>query len=214
MKRTRATQAKMCLITLLPKDIIKYTVGFLNHDDKWSLNQTCKPLRKYVPHKCVPPFSQKISYCHRDRDLERLKNGELALSKRLILDGMPLDSELLNLIRNYCPKLKYLFIKYSCKCDDVLMLNFENLTCVEISIKINMFDMDCTLSICNLSLAVESFTAHISGIDPVTFKTIPAEYKRIPREYKRIPREYKRIPRKYKRIIDLNINNLENLKSL
>jgi hypothetical protein len=179
-------------IISLPEDIIKYMAGFLNHDDAWSLNQTCKSLRKYVLHKCVPPYTQKISYFHRDRDCERLENGELALSKRLILDEMPLDSELINLIRDYCPKLKYLFIKYSCKCD-VLTLNFENFPCVGISIKINMLGMDCKVSICNLSSTVENFTAHISGIDPVTFKTIPGEYRRR---------------------IDLNIDNLENLKSL
>jgi hypothetical protein len=94
---------------------------------------------------------------HRDR--ERLKNKELILSEseELILDEVPLDSELINLIRDYCPKLKYLFIKYSCECDDVLMLDFENLPCVGISIKINMLDMDCSLSICNLSSTVEKF---------------------------------------------------------
>jgi hypothetical protein len=170
MKRTRDT---MRWITLLPKDIIKCIIGFLNHDDSRSLNQTCKPLRKYILHKCVSPYTQKISYCR--RDCERLKNGDPALSKRLILDEIPLDSELLNLIRDCCPKLKYLFIKYSYKCD-VLMLNFENLPCVEISIKINMLDS-----------VVENFTVYISEF------LIPVEYKRT---------------------INLNMNNLENLKSL
>jgi hypothetical protein len=183
-------QNTTCGIPSLSLDVIKYMVGFLNHDDALSLNQTCKSLRKCIPHKCAPPYTQNINYFH--RDCEKLKNGELALSERLILDEMPLDSELLNLIRDYCPKLKYLFIKYSCE-RDVLMLDFENLPCVGISIKINMFDMDCSLSICNLSSTVESFTAHISGIDPVTLKTIPG---------------------KYERRIYLNINNLENLKSL
>jgi hypothetical protein len=122
------------------RDVIKHIAGFLNHDNKRSLNQTCKSLRKYVPHKCVPPYTQKISYCHRARARERLKNCKPALSKRLILDEMPLDSELINLIRDCCPKLKYLFIKYSCKCD-VSNLNFENLPCVGISIEINMLGM-------------------------------------------------------------------------
>jgi hypothetical protein len=123
---------------------------------------------------------------HRDR--ERLKNKELILweSEGLILDEMPLDSELINLIRDYCPKLKYLFIKYSCKCD-VLMLDFENLPCVGIYIKIDMLGRNCSLSIRNLSSTVESFTAHISGIA---------------------------IPGKYARAIVLNINNLKNLKFL
>jgi hypothetical protein len=197
MKRTRdITQGTMCWITSLPEDMIQRIVNFLGYCDTRSLNQTCKLLNQcilyeHLPHKCVPPSIQKISHCD---DLERLKNGELIRSESegLILDEMPLDSELINLIRDYCPKLKYLFIKYSCKCD-VLMLDFENLPCVGISIKINMFDMDCSLSICNLSSTVESFTAHISGIDPVTLKTIPG---------------------KYERRIYLNINNLENLKSL
>jgi hypothetical protein len=183
----------MCWITSLPENIIKRIVSFLNHDDARSLNQTCKPLCKYVLHKDVlhkdvPPSTQVIDV----NDPNKLKNRDLALSEVLILDEIPPDSELFNLIRDCCPKLKYLFIKYSCE-RDVLMLNFENLLCVEISIKINMFRMNCKLSIWNLPSTVESFTAHISGIDPVTFKTIPVGYKRT---------------------IDLNISNLENLKSL
>jgi hypothetical protein len=177
-------------ITSLPEDIIKYMAGFLNHDDARSLNQTCKSLRKHIPHKCLHPSTQVIS--HRDR--ERLKNKELILSKSegLILDEMPLDSELINLIRDCCPKLKYLFIKYCRKCD-VIMLNFENFPCVGIYININMLDMDCELSISNLSPAVESFTAHISGIDPKTFKIIPGVNQKT---------------------ISLTIDDLKNLKSL
>jgi hypothetical protein len=167
-------QNTTCGIPSLSLDVIKYMVGFLNHDDALSLNQTCKSLRKCIPHKCAPPYTQNINYFH--RDCEKLKNGELALSERLILDEMPLDSELLNLIRDYCPKLKYLFIKYSCE-RDVLMLDFENLPCVGISIKINILKENCLLSICNLSSTVKSFTADISSIDPETPKTILGEYK-------------------------------------
>jgi hypothetical protein len=173
------------LITSLPKDMIQHIVDFLGYCNARSLNQTCKLL-----HQCVPPYTQKISDCHRDR--ERLKNKELILSKRLILDEMPLDYELINLIRDCCPKLKYPFIKYSCKYD-VLTLNFENLTCVGISIKINMLCRGCSLSICHLSSTVENFTMHIFRIDPVTFKTITSVNQRS---------------------MHLNINNMENLKSL
>jgi hypothetical protein len=173
------------LITSLPKDMIQHIVDFLGYCNARSLNQTCKLL-----HQCVPPYTQKISDCHRDR--ERLKNKELILSKRLILDEMPLDSELFNLIRDCCPKLKYIFIKYSCKCD-VLTLNFENLPCVGIYIKINMLDKNCSLSISNLSSTVENFTMHIFRIDPVTFKTTTSVNQRP---------------------IYLHINNLENHKSL
>jgi hypothetical protein len=137
-------------------------------------------LRKYDPYKCVLPYTQKISYCHRDRDRdrERLKNDELVLSEGFILYEIPLDFKLwINLIKRYCLKLKYLFIKYSCKCA-VLTLNFEKLSSVRMSMKINMLGMDCLLSICDLSSTVENFTAHIFRIDPVTFKAIPDEYKR------------------------------------
>jgi hypothetical protein len=192
MKPTQDTTGQIVQPQLYPqglRDIIKHITGFLNHDDARSLNQTCKPLSKYVLHKCFPPYTQKISDCHRYR--ERLKNKELILSKRLILDEMPLDSELFNLIRD-CTKLKYIFIKYSCKCD-VLTLNFENLPCVGIYIKINMLDKNCSLSISNLSSTVENFTMHIFRIDPVTFKTTTSVNQRP---------------------IYLHINNLENHKSL
>jgi hypothetical protein len=191
MKRTRdITQGTMCWITSLPEDMIQRIVNFLGYCDTRSLNQTCKLLNQcilyeHLPHKCVPPSIQKISHCD---DLERLKNGELIRSESegLILDEMPLDSELINLIRDYCPKLKYLFIKYSCEFDNST-LDLNGHPGVRISMKINMLGTNCTLSICNLSSTVENFTAHISGI------AIPGEYKRT---------------------IDLNINNLENLKSL
>jgi hypothetical protein len=182
------TQNTTCGITSLSLDVIKYMVGFLNHDDARSLNQTCKSLRKDVPHKCLPPSIQVINV----GDLDKLKNKEPILSEGLILYEMPLDSELLNLIRDCCPKLKYLFIKYSCR-RNALTLNFENLPCVGISIKINMLCRGCSLSISNLSSTVESFTMHIFKIDPVTFKTI---------------KTVNQSP------ICLVINNLENLKSL
>jgi hypothetical protein len=187
---TQDTQDTMYLITLLPLDIFKYMTGFLNHHDARSLDQTCKSLHKYVPHKCLPPFTRAIS--HRDR--ERLKNKELILSKSegLILDDMYLDSELINLIRDCCPKLKYLFIKYSCKCD-ALTLNFQSLPCVGISIKINILAINCSLSIDNLSSTVENFTAYIFRTDPITFKPTTSVNQRP---------------------INLVINNLENLKSL
>jgi hypothetical protein len=169
-------------------DIIKRIVDFLNHDDALSLNQTCKTLRKHVPHKCLPSSIQVINV----DDLNKLKNRRLELSEVLMLNKIPLNSELIDLIRDYCPKLKYLFIKYNCE-HDVLKLDFENLPCVGIFIKISMLYMDSRLSICNLSSTVENFTAHISEIDPVTFKIIPGEYEGT---------------------INLNITNLENLKSL
>jgi hypothetical protein len=165
-----------CYITLLHKDIIKCIVNFLNYGDALSLNQACKSLHEDVPHKYLPPSTQVISYC--DHDLKRLKNKEpiLSESEGLIVDEVPLDYELINLIRNCCPKLKYLFIKYSCERND-LTLNLSELPCVGISIKINMLYMNCLLSICNLSSTVESFTAHISRIDPETSKTILGEYE-------------------------------------
>jgi hypothetical protein len=155
-------------------DVIKRIVNLLSHRDTRSLNQTCQLLRKHVPHKCVPPSTEEISGC--DCDLEKLQTGKLELSEGLILKEVPLDFELPNLIQCYCPKLKYLFIKYSCE-RDVLMLDFENLPCVGISIKINILKENCLLSICNLSSTVKSFTADISSIDPETPKTILGEYK-------------------------------------
>jgi hypothetical protein len=155
-------------------DVIKRIVNLLSHRDTRSLNQTCQLLRKHVPHKCVPPSTEEISGC--DCDLEKLQTGKLELSEGLILKEVPLDFELPNLIQCYCPKLKYLFIKYSCKCD-VTMLNFENLPCVGIYIKINLLNMNCPLSIDSLPSTVENLTVHISRIDPETFKTIPGEYK-------------------------------------
>jgi hypothetical protein len=183
-----------CYIILLPNNIIQYLINFLGYCNARSLNQTCKLFHncvsyEYLPHECVPPFTQVISYC----DLKRLKNKEPILSELegLIVDEMPQDSELINLIRDCCPKLKYLFIKYSCKCVyPSLCLN--RLPCVRISIKINMLYMNCELEI-SLPSAIENFTAHISRIDPETLETIPD---------------------KYKGIIHLDINTFENLKSL
>jgi hypothetical protein len=175
MDPTQATTQATQLQLYLPGfwDVIKRIVGFLNHDDARNLNQTCKSWHKHVPHKCLPPSIQVIDV----NDLNKLKNGELAELEALILNEISLGSKLwFKRIKRYCPKLKYLFIKYSCE-RDVLMLDFENLPCVGISIKINILKENCLLSICNLSSTVKSFTADISSIDPETPKTILGEYK-------------------------------------
>jgi hypothetical protein len=178
----KTSQQLKCWITSLSSGTIKYIATFLNHDDALSLNQTCKILHKHVPHKCLPPSIRVINV----DDLNKFKNRKLELSEVLMLNKIPLNSELINLIRDYCPKLKYLFIKYNCE-RDVLKLDFENLPCVGIFIEINMLDMDYRLSICNLSSTVKNFTAHISGIE---------------------------IPGKYKRGISLDLNDLVNLEYL
>jgi hypothetical protein len=100
-----------CGIELLSEDVIQQLVDLLSHDDTLSLNQTCKPLRKDVSHKCLPPSTLVINV----DDLNKLKSKKLELSEVLMLSKIPLDSELINLIRDCCPKLKYLFIKYNCK---------------------------------------------------------------------------------------------------
>jgi hypothetical protein len=71
MKQTQNTQTQntippssneviTCNIELLPEDVIKYMVGFLDHDDALRLNQTCKILHKYVPHKCLTKRGQIV----------------------------------------------------------------------------------------------------------------------------------------------------------
>jgi hypothetical protein len=182
-------QQPKCWITSISSDVIKYIATFLNHDDALSLNQTCKLLRKHVPHKCLPPSIQVINV----DDLNKLKNGRLAESEALILDKIPLKSKSwIRRIKSYCPKLKYLFIKYSCK-SDVIMLNFEHLLYVELSMKIKMLEMGYSLFISNLPRTLENFTAHISMIDSKAFKTTSGEYIGG---------------------IDLETETLENLKSL
>jgi hypothetical protein len=183
----KQTQDTTCWITSLSLDVIKYIADFLNHDDAWSLNQTCKPLRKHVPHKCHPLSIKLINI----GDVNNLKNGKLAESEALILDGVPLDSTWINLIRWSCPNLKYLFTRYNCNCI-ISELYFDRLSCVGMFMNINMLNMNDRLSI-KLPSAMENFIAHISRIDPVTFKTIPGEYEGR---------------------IQLYINTLEKLKSL
>jgi hypothetical protein len=170
--------AKKYRITLLPKSLIRCLVNFLGYCDARSLNQTCKQLHQFVlyegiPHKCVPPSTPKLT--DYDLDLERLKSGELERSEVLILDEISPNSELINLILDYCLELKHLCIKCSCR-SNVLILDFGKFPYVETSIKIKVLDS-----------VMEDFTAHIFDIE---------------------------MPGEYKRTIDLNISNLENLKSL
>jgi hypothetical protein len=170
-------QQLTCCITLLPKDIIQYLVNFLGYYNARNLNQTCIlfhqcVLHELIPHKCVPPSTKEISNC--DIDWKRLENDELALSEGLILK-IPLDSAWIDLIQYYCPKLKYLFIWYSCKCA-ASNLYFSGLPWIEMSMKINMLNMNCELSI-ELPPNLRNFTAHISRIDPATSKTISSESK-------------------------------------
>jgi hypothetical protein len=176
MKRTRGTQDEVYWITSLPENMIQRIVDFLGYYDAWSLNQTCKIL-----HQCVPSSIQEISYCN--HDIERLKNRELILSEALVVNDMPEVSGLFNLIQLFCPKLKYLFIKYNCKdANPTLCLN--RVQVVETFMKINMLNKNCELWITPPS-AVEKFTAHISRIDAETSKDI----SRIDSEiFKNIPR--------------------------
>jgi hypothetical protein len=55
--------------------------------------------------------------------------------------------------------------------------NPKSLSKFEISMKTDMLDKNCELSIKPPSI-MENFTAYIFRIDPVTLKTIPGEYKR------------------------------------
>jgi hypothetical protein len=164
------------------RDAIQCLVRFLNYDDVRSLNQTCKLFHKHVsyeclPHKCVPSSTQKISDCNIDR--RKLQNGELALSERLILDGIPLGSEFWIRLIQYCyPNLKYLFIRYNCKCA-FFNLYLEKLICVDVFMKINMLNINSSGPDIYLPSTMENFTAHISRIDPKTFKIIGDKYKKI-----------------------------------
>jgi hypothetical protein len=167
----KQTQDTTCWITSLSLDVIKYIADFLNHDDAWSLNQTCKPLRKHVPHKCHPLSIKLINI----GDVNNLKNEKLAESEALILDEISLNSTWIDLIQWCCPNLKYLFIKYSCKCA-ATKLYLKRFLCVEMFMKISMLNVTNRLSI-ELPSNLEKFTAHISRIDPVTSKTISGEYK-------------------------------------
>jgi hypothetical protein len=108
-------------------------------------------------------------------DLDKLKNGKLAESEALILDEISLNSTWIDLIQWCCPNLKYLFIKYSCKCA-ATKLYLKRFLCVEMFMKISMLNVTNRLSI-ELPSNLEKFTAHISRIDPVTSKTISGEYK-------------------------------------
>jgi hypothetical protein len=124
-------------------------------------------------------------------DVNKFKNGKLAESEALILNGIPLNSTWIDLIQWCCPNLKYLFTRHNCNYA-IPKLYFDRLPCVGMSMKINMLNMNCGLSI-ELPPNLKIFTAHISRIDPITSKTISGEYKGG---------------------INLTINTLEQLKSL
>jgi hypothetical protein len=123
-------------------------------------------------------------------DLNKLKNEVLALSEAFILDGIPLDSEWIDLIQHYCPNLKYLFIRHNCNCA-YPCLDLKKLLCVEMFMKINTSEMDSQLSI-NPPSTMENFAAHILRINPKNFEIIEGKVIKI----------------------NLYIDNLKKLKSL
>jgi hypothetical protein len=181
------TKKVTCEIKLLPKDLIQKLADLLNHDDALSLNQTCKPFRECVPHKCLPPSTQVIVV----DDRLSFENGKPVLSDVIMLSRIPLeDPTWIDLIKCCCPNLKYLFIIYEYK-RDYPSLSLDRLLCVEISMKIKMLNMDCLFI--HLPSTLEIFTAHISMIDSKAFQTTSG---------------------KYIGGIDLKAETLENLKSL
>jgi hypothetical protein len=150
---------RKCEIELLSKDLIQKLANLFSHDDALSLNQTCKSFRERVPHKCLPPSTHVINV----DDHSSLENGKLVLSEVIMLVRIPLeDSTWIDLIQRCCSNLKYLFIIYECK-RGYPDLGLDRLSCVELSMKIKMLNMD-RLSI-YLPSTLEIFTAHISWID-------------------------------------------------